>query len=71
MQQGSIMESTGVYWIPLYEMLESAGIEVLLVNARQIKNVSGRKTDVTDCQWIQRLHTYGLLQGAFRPDAQI
>lgn len=65
------MESTGVYWIPLYEMLESSGIEVLLVNARQIKNVSGRKTDVTDCQWIQRLHTYGLLQGAFRPDAQI
>ena len=65
------MESTGVYWIPWYEMLESAGIEALLVNARQIKNVSGRKTDVTDCQWIQRLHTYGLLQGAFRPDAQI
>jgi hypothetical protein len=65
------MESTGVYWIPLYEKLEAAGIEVLLVNARQIKNVNGRKTDVLDCQWIQRLHTYGLLQGAFRPDAQI
>jgi len=65
------MESTGVYWIPLYEMLESARIEVLLVNARQIKNVSGRKTDVEDCQWIQRLHTCGLLQGAFRPDAKI
>ena len=65
------MESTGVYWIPLYEILESAGIEVLLVNARQIKNVSGRKTDVEDCQWIQRLHTCGLLQGAFRPDAKI
>lgn len=65
------MESTGVYWIPLYELLESSGIEVLLVNARQIKNVSGRKTDVLDCQWIQRLHTYGLLQGAFRPDAKI
>lgn len=65
------MESTGVYWIPLYEMLEASGIDVLLVNARQIKNVSGRKTDVLDCQWIQRLHTYGLLQGAFRPDAKI
>lgn len=65
------MESTGVYWTPLYEMLEAAGIEVLLVNARQIKNVSGRKTDVLDCQWIQRLHTYGLLQGAFRPEAKI
>lgn len=65
------MESTGVYWIPVYEMLEAAGIEVLLVNTRQIKSVSGRKTDVQDCQWIQRLHTYGLLQGAFRPDAKI
>ena len=65
------MESTGIYWVPLYEMLESAGIEVLLVNARQIKNVSGRKTDIEDCRWIQRLHTYGLLQGAFRPDEKI
>ena len=65
------MESTGVYWMALYEMLEAAEIEVLLVNARQIKNVSGRKTDVLDCQWIQKLHTCGLLQGAFRPEAKI
>lgn len=62
------MESTGVYWIPLYEYLESQRFEVLLVNARHVKNVSGRKTDVLDCQWIQQLHTYGLLRGAFRPD---
>lgn len=55
------MESTGVYWIPLYEILESRGFEVYLVNARHIKNVSGRKSDVLDCQWIQQLHTYGLL----------
>jgi transposase len=65
------MESTGVYWIPLFELLESSGIEVKLVDARQVKNVSGRKTDVMDCQWLQELHTYGLLQGAFRPDEQI
>lgn len=64
------MESTGVYWIPLYELLEQNGIECVLVNARHIKNVSGRKTDVLDCQWIQQLHTYGLLSGAFRPDDQ-
>jgi transposase len=61
------MEATGVYWIPLYQLLERQGFKVLLVNARQIKNVSGRKTDVQDCQWIQRLHTYGLLGGSFRP----
>lgn len=61
------MEATGVYWIPLYQLLERQGFKVLLVNARQIKNVSGRKTDVLDCQWIQRLHTYGLLGGSFRP----
>jgi len=61
------MESTGVYWIPVYELLESKGFEVKLVDARQVKNVSGRKTDVLDCQWIQQLHTYGLLNGAFRP----
>lgn len=64
------MESTGVYWIPLYELLEQNGIHCVLVNARHIKNVSGRKTDVLDCQWIQQLHTYGLLSGAFRPDDQ-
>ena len=65
------MESTGVYWIPLYELLESRGFEVKLVDARHVKNVSGRKTDVLDCQWLQQLHTYGLLSGAFRPDYEI
>ncbi len=65
------MESTGVYWIPLYELLESKGFEVKLVDARHVKNVSGRKTDVLDCQWIQQLHTYGLLNGAFRPAEKI
>lgn len=61
------MEATGVYWIPLFQLLEREGFKVLLVNARQIKNVSGRKSDVLDCQWIQRLHTYGLLGASFRP----
>ncbi len=61
------MEATGVYWIPVFQILERRGLQVLLVNARQTKNVAGRKTDVQDCQWIQRLHTYGLLQGSFRP----
>jgi transposase len=65
------MESTGVYWIPLYEILEERGFDVNLVNARHIKNVSGRKSDVLDCQWIQQLHTYGLLQPSFRPPEQI
>lgn len=65
------MESTGVYWIPLYELLESRGFEVVLVDARHVKNVSGRKTDVLDCQWLQQLHTYGLLNSAFRPKEQI
>lgn len=64
------MESTGIYWIPVYEVLEQNGIECLLVNAKHLKNVSGRKTDVLDCQWIQQLHTYGLLSGAFRPNDQ-
>ncbi|MFO0120673.1 MAG: IS110 family transposase [Burkholderiales bacterium] len=61
------MESTGVYWIPLYELLVRRGFEVLLVNARHVKNVSGRKSDVLDCQWLQQLHSFGLLHGAFRP----
>jgi len=65
------MESTGIYWIPAYEILEEYGLEVLLVNARHVKNVSGRKSDVLDYQWLQQLHTYGLLQGAFRPPEQI
>ena len=57
------MESTGVYWIALYQKLEEAGFEVLLVDARQAKHVPGRKSDVQDCQWLQQLHTYGLLRG--------
>jgi transposase len=61
------MESTGVYWIPLFELLESRGFTVRLVNARHVKNVSGRKSDVLDCQWLQQLMTFGLLNGAFRP----
>lgn len=65
------MESTGVYWIPLFEILEARGIAVVLVNAHQVKNVPGRKTDVLDCQWLQRLHTYGLLRGSFRPSGEI
>ena len=65
------MEATGVYWIPLYEILETRGFRVFLVNARHLKNVSGRKTDVLDCQWIQQLHTYGLLSASFRPPDQI
>ena len=65
------MESTGIYWIPVYEILEERGLVVLLVNSRHIKNVPGRKTDVLDCQWIQQLHTYGLLEGAFRPEEEI
>lgn len=65
------MESTGVYWIPLYEILEARGVDVVLVNARHVKNVPGRKTDVVDCQWIQELHSVGLLRGSFRPTAAI
>lgn len=65
------MESTGVYWIPLYEILEARGLEVLLVNAQHVKSVPGRKSDLLDCQWIQRLHTFGLLRGSFRPEATI
>jgi transposase len=61
------MESTSVYWIPLFELLESRGIEAVLVNARQLHNVPGRKTDFHDCQWIQLLHSCGLLRGSFRP----
>jgi transposase len=55
------MESTGIYWIPLYEMLEHDGFEVCLVNARHVKNVAGKKSDVLDCQWLQQLHSFGLL----------
>lgn len=65
------MESTGVYWIPVYEILEERGFEVYLVNARHLKNVPTKKTDVLDCQWIQQLHTYGLLNASFRPEADM
>lgn len=65
------MESTSVYWIPLYELLVSRGIAVVLANARQLHNVPGRKTDFSDCQWIQLLHSHGLLRGSFRPDDAI
>ncbi len=61
------MESTGVYWIPIYEILEARGLEVYLVNAHHLKHVPGRKSDVQDCQWIQQLHSYGLLTASFRP----
>src|SRR5688500_9733892 len=61
------MESTGVYWIPVFEILEARGFEVVLVNARVVKQVPGRKTDVNDPQWLQQLHQYGLLRGSFRP----
>ena len=65
------MESTGVYWIPVFEILERHGLEVNLVNARHVRNVPGRKSDVLDCQWLQQLHTYGLLHGAFRPADEV
>ena len=65
------MESTGVYWIPLYQILESYGLDVKLVNARHVKHVPGRKTDVQDCQWLQQLESFGLLSGSFRPEAKI
>src|SRR6202142_4129588 len=65
------MESTGVYWIPAYEILEQRGFEVVLVNARYAKNVPGRKTDVSDAAWLRQLHAYGLLRGSFRPEAKI
>src|SRR6202140_4303230 len=66
-----VMESTGVYWIPVFELLESRGFAVYLVNARHVKNVSGRKSDVLDCQWLQQLMSFGLLSGAFRPKEDI
>lgn len=65
------MESTGIYWIPVYELLEMRGFTVALVNARHLKNVPGRKSDVADCEWLQQLHTYGLLRSSFRPDEEI
>lgn len=65
------MESTGVYWIPAFEVLEARGFDVILVHARYAKNVSGRKTDVSDAGWLRQLHSYGLLRGSFRPAAEI
>ncbi|TIP11049.1 IS110 family transposase [Mesorhizobium sp.] len=66
-----VMESTGVYWIPIFEILQDRGLEVFLVNARDAKQVPGRKTDVNDAQWLQRLHAYGLLRASFQPKAEI
>jgi transposase len=65
------LESTGVYWIPVYEILEQRGFEVVLVNARDVHNVRGRKSDVSDCEWLQELHSVGLLRASFRPAAPI
>lgn len=65
------MESTGVYWIPAFEVLEARGFDVILVNARYAKNVPGRKTDVSDAGWLRQLHSYGLLRGSFRPASEI
>src|SRR6516162_10827180 len=65
------MESTSVYWIPICELLDARGFAVFLVNARDAKHVPGRKTDVSDAQWLQRLHSYGLLRASFRPKGQI
>jgi transposase len=66
------LESTGVYWIPLFELLERRGFEVLLVDPQQVQKIKGRpKSDVHDCQWLQRLHTFGLLAGACRPPDQV
>jgi transposase len=65
------MESTGVYWIPVYEVLEDAGLKVCLVNSQHVKHVPGRKSDVSDCQWLQYLHSVGLLKASFRPESAI
>jgi transposase len=65
------MESTGVYWIPLFQILEARGFTVFLVNAHHVKNVPGRKSDVSDCQWLQYLHSVGLLRGSFRPEQAV
>ena len=65
------MESTGVYWIPLYQMLEDRGVRACLVNARHMKNVPGRRTDWHECQWLQYLHAAGLLRAAFRPEQEV
>ena len=61
------MEATGVYWIPIFEILDARGFQVILVNARHVKNLPGRKSDVSDCEWLRDLHILGLLRGSFRP----
>ena len=61
------MQSTGVYWIPVFEILQQRGLEVYLVNARHTKNLPGRKSDVEECQWLLKLHTFGLLNNSFQP----
>src|ERR1700676_5581244 len=66
-----VMESTGVYWIPVFQRLEQRGLEVKLVNAAHVKNLPGRKSDVSDCQWLQQLHSFGLLNGSFRPKDEV
>lgn len=66
-----VMESTGSYWIPVFEMLDQEGFEVNLVDAHHLKNIRGRKSDVIDCQWLQQLHAHGLLVAAFRPEDKI
>ena len=65
------MESTGVYWVPVYEVLEDRGLEVIVANAREARAVPGRKSDVNDSQWLQRLHACGLLRARFRPSRDI
>ena len=66
------MEATGVYWVSLYELLEKRGFKVYVVDAHTVRHLPGRsKSDVKDCQWLRRLHSHGLLQGSFRPPAQI
>lgn len=70
-QEPTTLESTGVYWIPLFEELEREGFECLLISSRSMRRVAGRKSDITDAQWIQTLHSYGLLEGSFRPQADL
>src|SRR3984893_8665663 len=65
------MESTGVYWIPFFQILEARGFKVFLVNAHHVKNVPGGKSDVSDCQWLQDLHAVALLRGSFRPEQAV
>jgi len=65
------MQSTGVYWIPVFEILQQGGLEVYLVNARHTKNLPGRKSDIAECQWLLKLHTFGLLNNSFQPSDEV